>query len=742
MKHAALLVLMGFIVAVIIDAPSGVFAQEDQKKADKSQEKDKGQEEEKDEEEEEDQPQIPRELAERPDAELSRLARRCGRDIDWRKRNDLDAAIDEAHDTGRLIFAYVYDRSRSNRFGNKFKDNFMMSGPFVDTDLIAFINRKFIPARFYMNLDFAEALNLKLVDVIVPGILFISPDKKVVHKYDSITSASTELIYHVCRSVLQKNPEYNKPGETLLEREKAVKENPAHLRGRYLYGLELLREARWEDALRVFGDLAKEAPESRETVEGMYRSAWIYRLMRRPDEAFAAIEKAQKANAKVGVKIEGDLLLEKALVLLGQSKRDEARAIIEDLIKRHPRGVRTPEAKYFLGAIHWAADREKDAMDTWKEMAKEHSENPWAKKAAAEAIEQGPLVNGWESYQWLDADMLAGDSGGTERPRTPEEYPQVVADAVTYMHRTQRVDGSWRNVKGQFEFRYCITIIAHMALMEWTDVHPEGTQAALKRARKYIDAWSDRKTGGQGMSLWDHMYALFLYSRLAMRAADEGMKKDCLKHAKRAMGTILKNQGKDGTWTYGGGPSSFTTGGALVALWEAKQAGLKVDEERMGRAADALKTMKNAESDTYYYSVGPSGVFDDGDVKGSAGRMAVCYLAEYLWGKCDLAKLQWSLEKFFEYRIHLKRVRKSTDWHAGKYANASYFFFYDYWFASMGVKKMPDEIQRKWRTELRNDLLEINEIDGSWVDTHLFGKPYGTAMALMILKDSGPPDAK
>jgi hypothetical protein len=30
-------------------------------------------------------------------------------------------------------------------------------------------------------------------------------------------------------------------------------------------------------------------------------------------------------------------------------------------------------------------------------------------------------------------------------------------------------------------------------------------------------------------------------------------------------------------------------------------------------------------------------------------------------------------------------------------------------------------------------------VDGSWVDTHLFGKPYGTAMALMILKNCGKP---
>jgi hypothetical protein len=148
--------------------------------------------------------------------------------------------------------------------------------------------------------------------------------------------------------------------------------------------------------------------------------------------------------------------------------------------------------------------------------------------------------------------------------------------------------------------------------------------------------------------------------------------------------------------------------------------------------------MKTGEG-TYYYSDQSSDEFDDANLKGSVGRMAVCYLAEHLWGKCDLAKLTWAMDKFVEYRIHLKKVRKSTDWHAGHYANASYFFFYDYWFASMAMLKIPEKDRAPYLTVLRNDMLETNEVDGSWVDTHLFGKSYGTAMALMILKNSGKP---
>jgi len=55
------------------------------------------------------------------------------------------------------------------------------------------------------------------------------------------------------------------------------------------------------------------------------------------------------------------------------------------------------------------------------------------------------------------------------------------------------------------------------------------------------------------------------------------------------------------------------------------------------------------------------------------------------------------------------------------------------------MKLLPAGAQGKYLTEIRNDLLKTNEVDGTWVDTHLFGKPYGTAMALMILKMAGAP---
>jgi len=674
-----------------------------------------------------------------PDPELVALAEKCGRTVQWRKSNELEETLIEASKADRLVFAYVYDRSRSSMFGNKFKDTFMMAGPFADPDLVAFINRKFVPARFNMNSEFAEMVGLRLPQVVVPAVLFLDPDGKVAHKYDRITSSSSELLYKTCRAVLEKFPAFNKPGRELADREKASAAKPDDARARYLYGLELLREGEWDKALGVFADVVKRAPKSRESVESLYRSAWIHRLRRKGPEATAAIDAAEKSNQEAGVKIEGDLLLERALVQIGLGKNGDARKLLERIGKEFPKGTRSTEAAYFLGAVLWMEDLEDEAKKSWIDAAKALAVNPWARKCASEALEQGPFVNGWESYDWMTADQITADPRGTERARTPEEYPQVVERGLEYMLREQRKDGSWRNVNGQFEFRNCITVIGLMSLMSSGDPGAARVADARTRARKFIDKWTDDRPTAEGMIIWDHLFSVFLYSRLSAETADAAAKKECLKRARRGVRALEEVQRTAGTWTYiGAGPSSFTTGGVLVALWEAKQAGVKIDPEVIDRGIEGMLRMKSDEG-TYFYSDQSSPDFDDGNPKGAAGRMAVCYLAEFLWGKCDLAKLTWALDAFIEHRGRLNKARKGVDWHTEPHAIASYFFFYDYWFASMAMLKLPEADRPKYLAAIRNDLLQINEVDGSWVDTHLFGKPYGTAMALMILKNAGKP---
>ncbi len=694
-----------------------------------------------------DNPDDPQEPDPGKDA-LTQLAKKAGREIKWRK--ELEATLAEAKESGRLVFCYVFDRDQSQRFGNAFKDRFVMAGPLNDIDLVWTINRRFIPLRLYLDKPSCEFIkvpladgkerNLFLSDVVIPGFLFLDHNGRVVYKFDRIASASTELFFYACHNVLDKNKQFAKPGKELEDVLAEAAANPKDLRTKFRLGCELIKDAEFERARQVFEDVIKQDPKSKDAVDSAARIAGVCRRLRDAKGATEAIALARKLNEDVGAKIEGDLMMEEALLLVKQGKMADALATLGQAIEKFPKSNRLAEMRYMQGALYYVADEEDRAKEIWKDVAKKFADRSWGWKAAAEAAEQGPLTNGWETLEWLPADLLTGDPSSTERKRKPEEYDAVVREGVEYLLRQQKANGRWVNVKGQFSFPESITALAARALYETRDLSGERHDAACTKAKTYFENWMDKKVPGQGMNMWPWIVGAHLYSRLATDAKDEAAKTAYIKELDACVDMLKKCQNKDGCWTYAGAdPSTFSTGGALVALWEARQAGADFEDSIIERAFAGMAKLKTDKGTYQYSSITKTDDFDPTDPRGAAGRGAPCYLAEFLWKKCDQAQLERAMDDFIKYRKHLKAVRKATDWHAGKYANAPYFFFYDYWYAAMAMRHLKDEPGTKWSTDIRNDMLEIQEIDGSWLDWHIGGKNYGTAMAVMILKTVGKP---
>lgn len=663
------------------------------------------------------------------------LAKKCGNEIRWEKT--LKEAVLKAKESGRLVFAYAFDRARSTMFGNSFKDSFMMCGPFMDLDLVNLINRKFVPVRIRVDQDVAEELGIKLKDIVVPGLLFVNENSEVVYKFDRIATASEELIFYACRVVLDKNKAYDKPSKDIEE----YKDDPFRL------GLAFLKDGEFHKARETFEALIKSKPDSDEAIESYYRLATVYRRLRKTKECAHAIAQVRALDKENRLKLHGDLMMEEALLLIKQGKYEDAAKVLKEALDKYPKTNRNAEIRYYLGAMHYMAGEDKEARDIWRELVKERPNIRWAWKASANLTGIGPLPNGWESLEWLPEDVLTGDPSSTERPRKPEEYPTLIRSAVEYLIKHQRPNGSWVNVRGQFDFKEAITAICCIALWDSRDILPEQNKAARERALAFLDKWYQRKPPATQYAIWAHIYNLLLYARLTKGSEGEEQKK-YLERTNAFVRSLKASQGKDGTFSYVPGiPTSFTAGAALIALFEAREAGADVPQEMVDTAMKRMMALKvqvtdneqeeDQDHDAYEYSDRPSSQFKSGKFEGACGRMAVCYLAEYVWKKCDLAKLEWALSKFVEHRSRLKRVRKSTDWHSGKYANAPYFFFFDYFYAADGMTRLPAERRKQWLADVRDDLLAINEVDGSWLDWHIGGKNYGTAMALMILRTCG-----
>ncbi len=683
---------------------------------------------------------------------LSKLADRCGKDVKW--MTDFPKALKAAKEQGRLIFGYVYDRDRSSMFGNGFKDDFMKAGPFIDVDLVNTVSRKFIPLRIDLNNEFitiggdgevmlvtpeGERL-LKLNDVTVPGFIFITPQAKVVHKFDSIAVATSELIFHVCRTVLAKYKDYDKPGAGLVEAKDAVAKDPEDLRTRFKLGVEHLKDGDFETAIGVFKEVLKRGPAENEGVESLYRIATAYRRLRKPADALAAIDEARKLNAKVGAKIEGDMILEKALLELKQGRDAESEKLLKEVAEKHPKANRAPEAAFLLGAIAFLHDREKDAKEIWTKLTEANPESPWACKAAAELLDRGPFVNGWEDFEWLPAHLLSADATSTERRRPNSERPDAIKEGVDYLLRKQRDDGSWRNVKGQFDFRDSLSILGAYALWECRDIRPEENKRARDKAIAYFEKWLEKKASSAQMGVWPYVNGMHVFTRLAM-GSDGDEKKRFLDGAMKCYEVLKKAQLFDGSWSYvGKDPTPFITAPVIVTLKELKDAGGAIDEKVADKGIEGLLTLKGPARDPYkigiyWYFHKATDQFDHGAPEGGAGRTPMAYWAEFKWGKCKEEELAEAMKMFMDHKIRLMRVRKTTDWHAGKFANAPYFFFFDYYYTSEVNLLQKPEIRKANAQEITKDLMNIGEIDGSWLDWHIGGKAYGTAMALMVLRN-------
>ena len=65
-----------------------------------------------------------------------------------------------------------------------------------------------------------------------------------------------------------------------------------------------------------------------------------------------------------------------------------------------------------------------------------------------------------------------------------------------------------------------------------------------------------------------------------------------------------------------------------------------------------------------------------------------------------------------------------------------FFFFHSIYHASEVVRLLPEDEQRPHWQRFLALLQEIPELDGSFLDSHELGRSYGTAMALLTLKNA------
>jgi len=185
-------------------------------------------------------------------------------------------------------------------------------------------------------------------------------------------------------------------------------------------------------------------------------------------------------------------------------------------------------------------------------------------------------------------------------------------------------------------------------------------------------------------------------------------------------------------------PTSFGTAAGLVALWEAKQAGLNVPQKMIDRAIHRMVEMR-LPNGAYLYGVDsryvPRAAFNL--PRGSVGRTQACNFSLLLWQnpKIGEKEIMAGFELFEKEHDFLQMGRQRPIPHDSWYATAPYYYYFGHYYAARLVEGLKGDARDKYAKVVADGVLKYQESDGSWWDFPMwdFHKPYGTAFAVMTL---------
>jgi hypothetical protein len=347
---------------------------------------------------------------------------------------------------------------------------------------------------------------------------------------------------------------------------------------------------------------------------------------------------------------------------------------------------------------------------------------------------------------------------------TAAERASAIRRGTDYLLARQNRDGSW----GRFEsarpdevllgaqathraFRDATTSLCCMALMQVEAAHEAAVSEALDRGlRHLVTSEPDvRVTGDVFYNTWAHAYVLQGLSRALVAPDRAAAPKSALRAAAgRWLNALLRIQGANGGWGYydfgnafqtqtGHMATSFTTATALVAIAEARKAGIDVPEPAVRSAVHLLRRLRTADKTYIYgYYAWKRPAIGYNRPKGSLGRAQSCNLALRRFTQ-DVPDddLRLGLDRMLEFHHFMEIGRGRPIPHEAWYSTAGYYFYYGHWYASEVVRELPRADRVRYGQELADVMVFTQNPDGSWMDFPMYGYHtfYGTAMAILTL---------
>ncbi len=404
--------------------------------------------------------------------------------------------------------------------------------------------------------------------------------------------------------------------------------------------------------------------------------------------------------------------LQKGLALLALGKLDEARGILEK--------EGSPEAAYHLAAIDLWSRR--DPGPRWRALVEKAPESPWAWRAAANLVRgpdtrpDGPLANYFEDllHRPIEAPPASTRLPGADVEGTARR-------ALEFLLRAQRPDGSWSDARYAYwpdpriqpNTFMAVTAAAALALSEWRALDPARIGAAPARAEEHLD--DDRRMNrGQNEECYADAYRILYWAS----------KKD-VPRMNRLVVRLAAQQDKDGFWAHEY-PNPFATAGVVHALDAARKAGAAVPAALFSKAAVALLKTRGEGGRQAYMNNPPAS-----SAKDSAGRIPLCEMALHECGKGSIENVAAGLENYWKHRDRIDNVRV-CDFHSDGEL-AGFFYFHNLFHATEAARALGEPGRGEHLRKLREQVLTLPEIDGSFNASHPLGDRCATPTALLVM---------
>lgn len=298
-------------------------------------------------------------------------------------------------------------------------------------------------------------------------------------------------------------------------------------------------------------------------------------------------------------------------------------------------------------------------------------------------------------------------------------------------------------------------IVATTGLVAMTLMSPEldSTAAdAAARGLRYICDNSNitRPADWDTDNTWGYIYGLNALSRgLVSPKFQKHPDRDLwLKTAQKFHDQLKKFQSPTGGWGYyafqdsayrSNWATSFMTAAGVLAILEAREAGVATDEKVLAAAVAAVKRCR-LPNGAYSYDVmtipDASGLEFINQTKGSLSRIQVCNLALRRAGeKMPDEELERGLDEFFLHHKFLDVARQKPIPHEAYYANAGYFYYFGHYYAAGVIEALPEEKRARYSEKLQKEIIKTQDKDGSMWDFHIanFQKHYGTSFGIMTV---------